>query len=271
MCQVLDVSRPGYYKWRKRRVSDREIKREILLQRIREIFDESRGTYGSPRVYEQLRDEGFTCNHKTVERLMRMDGLVARPRKKFKATTDSNHKLAVSPNLLEQDFTVQVMDEVWVSDLTYVWTTEGWLYLAVFIDLYTRAIVGWSMSQSMCAEIVDDAFRMGVAKRGRPPIVVHSDRGSQYASNLFRETLKDCGTLQSMSRRGNCWDNAVAESFFGALKCESIYRQTFTTRAEAMSAIFDYIEIFYNKRRRHSGIGYMTPEERETQARSLAA
>ena len=271
MCSVLDVSRPGYYKWCKRRVSDREVKRDNLLRRIREIFTESRCTYGSPRVYDQLREEGFTCNHKTVERLMSQHGLIARSKRKFKATTDSNHNLAVSPNLLEQDFTVQVMDEVWVSDLTYVWTTEGWLYLAVFIDLYTRAIVGWSMSQSMSAEIVDDAFKMGVAKRGRPPIVAHSDRGSQYASDLFRGTLKDCGTLQSMSRRGNCWDNAVAESFFGALKCESIYRQTFQTRAEAMISIFDYIEVFYNKRRRHSGIGYLTPEEREAQARSAAA
>ena len=268
MCKVLGVSRAGFYKWCGRGVSDQECKRQKLLLRIREVFDESRGTYGSPRVYEQLRAEGFNCNHKTVERLMRKNGLHARPKKRFKNTTDSNHTLEVSPNLLEQDFTVQVMDEVWVSDLTYVATNEGWLYVAVFIDLYTRAVVGWSMSENMQAEIVQDAFLMGIGRRGRPPIVVHSDRGSQYASTLFRDTLRDCGTLQSMSRRGNCWDNAVAESFFGALKCESVHRQTFGSRDQARAVLFDYIEIFYNKRRIHSSIGYVTPEERERQARA---
>ncbi len=271
MCQVLGVSRSGYYKWCQRGVSKQESKRFELLKRIRQIFDASRGTYGSPRVYEQLRAEGYLCNHKTVERLMRENSLAVRPKRKFKSTTDSNHSLEVSPNLLEQDFSVRVMDEVWVSDITYVATDEGWLYVVVFIDLLTRAIVGWSMSDSMAAVIVQDAFQMGVKKRGRAPIVAHSDRGSQYASELFRGTLEQYGTLQSMSRRGNCWDNAVAESFFGTLKCESVHRQKFATREQARAAIFDYLEIFYNRRRIHSSIGYITPEEKERQTRQCAA
>lgn len=268
---MLGANRSAYYKWCNRGVTEQEKKRAALLQRIKEIFEESRRAYGSPRVYEQLRAEGYTCNHKTVESLMQKNGLQARTKKRFKKTTDSDHDLEISPNLLDQDFTVQELDEVWVSDITYVATNEGWLYVTVFIDLYTRAIVGWCMSQNMPAEIVRDAFLMGVARRGRAPIVVHSDRGSQYASDLFRGSLEKFGCLQSMSRKGNCWDNAVAESFFSSLKIESIHHRTFDTREEAKIAIFDYLEIFYNTRRMHSSIGYMTPADREKQARANAA
>jgi len=269
MCEWLDVHRAGYYKWL-RNVNDRPFKHAALLKRIMEIFEESRKTYGCPRVYEQLRMEGWKCNKKLVEKLMHEHQISPVRKRKFKATTDSSHDLPIAPNLLEQNFETEEADEVWVSDITYIPTTQGWLFLSVFIDLHTRAIVGWSMSPTMKAEIVVDAFRMGVERRGRAPIVAHSDRGSQYASRLFREELKRCSTLQSMSRKGNCWDNAVAESFFGIMKTELIYREKWMSRIAVCTALFEYIEVFYNKKRRHSAIGYMTPEEKGQKGKKAA-
>ena len=190
----------------------------------------------------------------------------ARQSRKFKATTDSKHNLPIAPNVLGRNFNVEEPDEVWVSDITYIHTSQGWLYLCVFIDLYSRKIVGWSMSTKMTAEFVLDAFRMGVDMRGRAPIVVHSDRGSQYASAVFRAELERLDCIQSMSRRGNCWDNAVSESFFGHLKTELIYGENFASRIEASTRIFEYIEIFYNKKRIHSALGYLTPEEKDQKA-----
>jgi transposase InsO family protein len=270
LCRVLEVSASGYYKWRQGAPTPRQERRTKLLQRILEIFEESRQTYGCPRVYKQLRSEGFRCNKKLVEELMRKNEISPKRKRKYKATTDSKHDLPIAPNVLSREFTVEEPDEVWVSDITYVETAQGWLYLCVFIDLYSRMVVGWSMSSNMTAAFVVDAFNMGISKRGRAPIVVHSDRGSQYASELFRGLidLHDC--IQSMSRRGNCWDNAVAESFFGTLKQELIYQNHYTSRIQATMSIFDYIEIFYNKQRLHSVLGFLTPEEKEQQSKKVA-
>lgn len=259
---MLEVERSGYYKWLKRRVSEKLKERAKLLKRILEIFEDSRETYGCPRVYEQLRSEGWTCNYKVVEELMRMNEISPRPKRRHQCTTDSKHNLPIAPNVLERDFTVSEPDEVWVSDITYIDTPQGWLYLCVFIDLFSRKVVGYSMADHMKAQLVLDAFEDAQTKQGRPPIVFHSDRGSQYASDLVREELERLGCIQSMSNKGNCWDNAVAESFFGTLKTELIYREKFNTQIETRVAIFDYIEIFYNKKRIHSTLGFLTPEEK---------
>jgi putative transposase len=231
-----------------------------------EIFEQSNENYGCPKVYEQLRAEGFMCNYKVVETLMSKNDMKARTKRKFKCTTDSKHNLPIAPNVLGREFNVEEPDEVWVSDITYVYTAQGWLFLCVFIDLYSRKVVGWSMSDRMPASLVLNAFQMGVARRGRAPIVVHSDRGSQYASDLFRAELALHDCIQSMSRKGNCWDNAVSESFFGHLKTELIYRENFATRTAASLRIFEYIEIFYNTKRLHSALNYITPEEKDQKA-----
>lgn len=203
-------------------------------------------------------------NHKTVEELMKKNCIRAKQKKKFKATTNSKHNLPVAPNLLNREFTATKANQAWVGDITYIATEEGWLYLATWIDLWSRKIVGWSMAPRMTAAIVVDAFRMALFRQKRQaPDMVHSDRGSQYASELFRNELKKYGCKQSMSRKGNCWDNAVAESFFGALKNELIHHEKYKTREQARLSIFDYIEMFYNKHRLHSHLNYLSPEEFE--------
>jgi len=201
---------------------------------------------------------------------MREHQITPKPPRKFKTTTDSNHSEPIAANLLERDFVSEEPDEVWVTDITYIPTTQGWLFLCVFIDLCTRAVVGWSMSTGMKSEFVVEAFKMGVKRRGRAPIVVHSDRGSQYASALFRDELEKTGSIQSMSRKGNCWDNAVAESFFGIVKSELIYRNKWMPRMALSTALFDYIEVFYNKKRLHSALGYLTPEEKGLKGKKAA-
>lgn len=270
LCKVLKVSRSGYYRWLKRGITPRQQKRTKLLQRILEIFEESRETYGCPRIYEQLRSEGHTCSYNRVEKLMRENEIQPKQKRKYKSTTDSKHNLPIAPNVLSREFAVEEPDEVWVSDITYIDTAQGWLYLCVFIDLYSRMVVGWSMSANMTADLAVDAFRMGIGKQGRAPIVAHSDRGSQYASDLFRSELEQHQCIQSMSRKGNCWDNAVAESFFGSLKSELIYRNTYLSRIQATMSVFDYIEIFYNQRRLHSVLGYLTPVEKDLKGRKVA-
>lgn len=245
-------------------------KRVKLLQRIIEIFEGSRHTYGCPRIYAQLRAEGYTCGKNTVEKLMRENQIHPRTKRKFKATTDSKHNLPIAPNVVDREFIAGEPDEVWVSDITYIPTGQGWLFLCVFIDLYSRMVVGWSMAPTMKADLVVDAFRMGLGRTGHAPITVHSDRGSQYASDLFRSELSQHDCIQSMSRRGNCWDNAVAESFFATLKKELIFHQSYESRIHASTAIFDHIEIFYNKQRRHSTLGYLTPEEKVQKGRKVA-
>jgi putative transposase len=263
-CEVLKVSRAGFYRWLGRGISNQAISRQDLLKEIKSIHKGSRGSYGSPRVQETLKGKGIHRNHKTVEKVMKENGIKAKRKKKFKITTDSNHELPISENILDRQFETKERDKVWVSDITYVDTEEGWLYLAVFIDLFSRKVLGWSMSERLKSDFVVNAFRMAIAKRGyRVSPLVHSDRGSQYASDMFRAELKLRSCDQSMSRKGNCWDNAVAESFFGTLKTELIHHEKFKTRKEAEEKIFDYVEIFYNRQRIHSTLNYRTPEEFE--------
>ena len=264
MCRVLEVSASGYYAWRGRKPSERTQEGERLLGRIKEIHGESRSTYGSPKVYRCLRRSGERINHKRVERLMREAGIRAKRTQRRKRTTDSCHTLPVAENVLAREFTASKPDEIWTSDITYVWTSEGWLYLVVFLDLFSRLVVGWAASASLEAEFVEAAFMQGQARRGvAVSPLVHSDRGSQYASAAFRERLCAWGCSQSMSRKANCWDNAVTESFFGILKNELIHHERFATRQEAKDKIFDYIEVFYNRSRIHSATDYFAPAEYE--------
>jgi transposase InsO family protein len=259
LCDALEVKRGTYYKWLKSREGKREKQRKKLLKRIKEIFEESFGTYGSRRVYEQLRQEGYRCSRRMIEKLMSKNQITPKRKRKHKSTTDSKHKMPISQNVLNREFYPKRPNLIWVSDITYVETHEGWLYTAVFIDLNSRMIVGWSMSAHLDAQLVLDAYNMGVQRRGTAPLMVHSDRGTQFASELFRNALRRSPGIQSMSRKGNCWDNAPAESFFGTLKSELIYRENFRTRDEARLAIFSYIETFYNTRRLHSSLGYLSP------------
>ena len=263
MCRVLGVSPSGYYCWRSRPKSKRAQEDGRLLCKIQSLHTESRNNYGSPKIYRRLRQQGEECNHKRVERLMRQNGIRAKRAKKFKVTTDSRHSEPVADNILARGFKVCEPDKVWVSDITYVWTDEGWLYLAVFVDLFSRMVVGWSMSDRMTTELILEAFVMGQGRRGGVSPMVHSDRGSQYASARFRDELAANSCQQSMSRRGNCWDNAVAESFFGVLKLELVDDERFRRRQEARDSIFEYIEVLYNRSRIHSAAGYLSPAEYE--------
>jgi transposase InsO family protein len=269
MCRALEVGASGYYGWRGRDPSGRVAENERLVGKIEAAHAESRGIYGSPKVYRQLRREGERVNHKRVERLMREHGLGAKRVKKSKRTTDSRHSLSVAENVLARQFSPERPDEVWASDITYVWTAEGWLYLAVFLDLYSRLVVGWAVSESLEARFVEAAFLQGQARRGGAVSpLVHSDRGSQYASAAFRERLSAWGCTQSMSRKANCWDNAVTESFFGILKNEFVHHERFGSRQEAKDKLFDYIEVFYNRSRMHSAAGYFAPAEYEARYRA---
>ena len=264
MCRVLRASRSGYHRWRTSGVTPRQIRQQKLLEEIRRIHKESRGIYGSPKILKELRKQGIVVNHKTVEDLMKKHGIHAKRHKKFKATTNSNHNMPIAKNRLKRRFTAKKPNHAWVSDITYIPTEEGWLYLATFVDLCSRKVVGWSMSSRMTADLVVDAFRMALFRQKRKaPRLVHSDRGSQYASEAFRKELKAHGCKQSMSRKGDCWDNAVAESFFGTLKTELVHHERYKTREEARLSIFDYIETFYNKRRLHSHLDFVSPEEFE--------
>lgn len=264
LCRVLEVSRSGYYAWLKRPVCSRKVEDKQISTQIRELHEESRQTYGSPRIHEALLVKGRRVSRKRIARLMNEEGIYGRKKRKFKHTTDSNHPYPIAPNVLDRNFKTEHPDEVWVGDITYVATMEGWLYLAVLIDLCTHQVVGWSMSANIDRFLALDAFDMAVARRRPPPgLIHHTDRGSQYACPDYQLALKVNGFQPSMSRKGNCWDNAGAESFFGAIKQELIHRYVFTTRDAARQAIFDYIEVFYNRRRLHSSIGYMSPIEFE--------
>lgn len=272
MCQVLGVSRSGYYAWITRPDSARRREDQTLKRRIKAIHRDSRETYGSPRVHRQLRSEGETCGRHRVSRLMREDGLKAKVRKRYKATTDSKHKLPVAPNLLQRDFAPATPNQVWASDITYVWTGEGWLYLAVTLDLFNRSVVGWSMSRRMDRRLVMDALSMAIKRRNpAPDLIHHSDRGRQYASSDFQSLLTKNQMRCSMSRKGDCWDNAPVESFFGTLKQELVFHQRYRTRQQARQSLFDYIERFYNCRRLHSRLGYMSPKQYEEAYFNLAA
>ena len=267
MCRILGVSRSGYYA-RGRRVPDRQAQTDAqLLAEVRRIFTESRQTYGSPRVTAALRQAGQVCNHKRVERLMRTAGLSGRSRKRFRVqTTDSKHALPIAPNRLSPAPPCTARDQVWLTDITYVWTQEGWLFLACLLDLYSRKVVGWAMGESLATTLPLLALRMALTRR-RPAkgLLHHSDRGVQFASGDYRQQLARHGLLASMSRKGNCYDNAAMESFWSTLKQELVYRRQFQTRTDARQAIFEWIEVFYNRTRLHSSLGFQSPVDFENQ------
>jgi putative transposase len=271
MCRVLGVSMSGFYAWRKRPVAERTKDDARLALEVAATHKRSRCRYGSPRVHADLRARGVRVGKKRVERLMREQGLAARQRRRFKKTTDSTHAQPIAPNVLERDFETSAPNEAWVTDVTYVWTHEGWVYVAAILDLYARRVVGWATSDSNDTKLVLAALAMASSRR-KPPrgLVHHSDRGSPYASDEYRRALTQLGAVASMSRKGDCWDNAVAESFFATLKAELVHDSDYATRAAAVSSIGDYIESFYNRERRHSHLGYLSPVEYELRAATAA-
>ena len=264
MCKVLELNRSSYYKRKSVGKSKREKENEEILELIKEIFFESKERYGSPRITEELRRRGIRCNKKRIARLMRKEGIAARIFRKYRITTNSDHHLDRSANILGRGFSREGPNEAWTSDITYIRTDEGWLYLAAVMDLYSRKIVGWELGKRLDSDLIEKALQNALLDRKvERGIIFHSDQGSQYASESFRRMLRANGFIQSMSRRGNCHDNAVTESFFHTLKTELIYRTKYITREEARRSIFEYIEIFYNRKRLHSSIGYKSPVEYE--------
>jgi len=260
MCQVLEVSRGGFYQWQRRAASQRELENAEIIRQMKIIHKRSRGTYGSPRMHAALAFKGIDCSLNRVARLMMQAGLRAKTKKRFKATTQSKHDLPIAPNLLAQEFSIDRPNAVWVSDITYIATDEGWLYLATTLDLFSRKVVGWAMEPHMKTDLVHAALTMAIDGRSPGPGVLHhSDRGSQYASKRYQEALKAAEMICSMSRKGNCYDNAVQESFYHTLKTELVFHERFMTRAEAKAKIFEYIEVFYNRDRLHSTLGYKSP------------
>ena len=263
MCRVLNVSESGYRAWEhggkphRKRLTDAQ-----MLALIQTIHVEFKGAYGSPRMVSELRLRGYPASKERVERLMQENGIKAKHKRRFKVTTDSKHNLPIAPNLLARNFTPTAPNQVWTSDITYLWTDEGWLYLAIVLDLFNREVVGWSLKPRMTADIVTDALTMAWFRR-KPAagLIHHSDRGSQYASHAFQAKLTEYGMVCSMSRKGNCWDNAPTESWFGSFKNERVYGERFETRDEIKAMAFEYIEVFYNRRRLHSTLGYKSPKQ----------
>ena len=266
LCRVMAVSISGYYAWKKRPPSAQAQQNAALTEQIKAAHADSDQTYGSPRIYQELKEQGIPCSQKRVARLMRLAELYAVTWKRFVVTTDSHHALPVAQNLLDREFCVATPNARWTADITYIWTGEGWLYLAVILDLFARRVVGWAMGTTLERSLVLAALDMAVT--GRKPaagLLCHSDRGSQYASGDYQQALKNAGATCSMSRKGNCWDNAPTESFFATLKRELVHRRRFATRQEAKTAVFAWIETWYNRKRRHSTLGYLSPEAFERQ------
>lgn len=264
LCRVMKVATSGFYAWEKGPRSSREQENEKLLGLVREIHRLSDQTYGSRRMAKALTARGVPCGRARARTLMKLAGVKVRKKKRFRATTDSKHKLPVAPNLLMRNFTVDEPNRAWVSDITYIWTYEGWLYLAAILDLFSRRVVGWAMSNRITRQLVMDALNMAVFKRRPGPgLVCHTDRGSQYCSDDFQNLLASYDMISSMSRKGDCWDNAVAESFFGTLKTERVCFTSYRTREKAKLDLVDYIEMFYNSNRLHSTIGYISPMQFE--------
>ncbi len=266
MCKVLKVSSSSYYNWIKNPISKRQQRDNFLLVKIKNAHTKSKETYGSPRITKELNMQGTDVSQKIVARIMKDNNIKSRIKRKYKITTDSNHKYPISPNLLKQCFLTSDTNQVWVSDITYIQTGNGWLYLTIILDLYDRKIIGWSMSERMYTEqTIIPAWNMAVKNRPiHSPLIFHSDRGIQYAAKRFRKKLKAYPLVkQSMSRKGNCWDNAVAESFFKSLKVEAIYQYHFKDKIQAKLAVFEYIETWYNINRRHSHLGNLTMKEFE--------
>jgi len=269
MCRFMKVSRSAYYDWLKRGPTAGEQDDAALSEIIQSTFGKSRATYGTRRLKAALSARNRTVSRRRIRRLMREAGLACKTKRKFKATTNSKHNQPVAPNHLDRQFAVEKPNQVYAGDITYIPTQEGWLYLAVVIDLYSRQVVGWSMAEHMRTKLVNDALLMAVWKR-KPEkgLLWHTDRGSQYASDSHRALLTQHGIQQSMSRKGNCWDNAVSESFFHTLKTELIHHQIYRTRSEARHAVFEYIEVFYNRERLHSANGYLSPVDYELQIKA---
>lgn len=267
LCRMLQVTRSGYYAWRQRPRSQRQQQDEQLLVHIRATYETSQGRYGSPRVHQELQAQGIHCSAKRVARLMQAQHLVAVSPRRFVVTTDSRHTLPVAANTLNRQYQVEAVadvNQVWAGDITYVPTAEGWLYVAVVLDLKSRKVVGWGMESSLEQGLVAGALEMALGQRQPSAgLLHHSDRGSQYASHRYQAGLCQQDIVCSMSRKGNCWDNAPVESFFATLKKELVHRHRYRTRAEAKNSLFQYIEVFYNRQRRHSALGYLSPDEYE--------
>jgi putative transposase len=270
LCQALEVSRAGFYEWLRRPESHRTRENRQLTVSIRTSFEQSDRTYGSPRVWRDVMAWGHACGENRVARLMRVAGLQARPkRRKLPWDTGARGEQGIAQNLLDRQFEASAPNQRWVADFTYIWTQEGWLYFAAVLDLFSRRIVGWSMSVQMTAQLVTDALVMAIWRRGKPQqLMHHSDQGSQYTSEQFQRLLSELGVTCSMSRSGNVWDNSAMESFFSSLKTERVRGKIYATRTEAKADVFDYVERFYNARRRHSTIGYLSPVEYENSTNS---
>jgi putative transposase len=270
LCAFAGVSISGYHAWKRRVPSRRQFDDMIILAHIRNQFCLSRETYGSPRMHAELREDGIRVGRHRIARLMRANGLKARQRTRFKRTTDSNHGEPVAPNLLDQNFICDGPDQKWGADISYIWTAEGWLYLAIVVDLYSRRIIGWDARDRMKKDLAISALQRAIAIRGpEPGLIQHTDRGSQYASYDYRKLLKAHNILPSMSGKGNCYDNAMVETVFKTIKSELIWRTVFQTRNEAIRAIGDYIDGFYNPTRKHSALGYKSPIQFEAMNRNL--
>ncbi len=269
MCRLLNVSRSGYYASRKRELSATAKRQAELFESIRQVHDDSRQIYGSPRVHRELKAQGVVCCENTVAKIMRKNKVKSKMRRRYRVqTTDSKHDHPIAANVLDQQFEQPTSNCAWAGDITYVPTDEGWLYLAVVIDLYSRRVLGWSMADHLKASLPIDAFAMAVDQRRSEgedldQLLYHSDRGVQYASDAYRRVLQSRGITPSMSRKGNCYDNAVVESFFGSMKTEWVHHEKYASRQQAIQSIFEYIEVFYNRQRRHSSLGYQSPAEFE--------
>ena len=269
MCKQLGVSTSGYYAWERRPPSQRQKDDKRLVAKIRESHRISRGTYGSPRIHDDLVDMGEQIGRHRVARLMRENGITARPLKRFRKTTDSNHDYPVAPNLLKREFDVDEPNAAWVGDITYIWTARGWAYLVVILDLFSRRVVGWAIDDNMRAGVVIRALEMARGQRAvSPGLIFHSDRGSQYASHDYRRILESAGIVSSMSRKGDCWDNAVAESFFATIKRELVSKCYWPSLKAARMAVHEYIEVFYNRKRKHSTNGNLSPVDYEALAKT---
>lgn len=273
LCRVMGVTRSGFYDYLKRQQRDPDPEHEEMIGWVKDIAESSGNTYGSRRMAKALQALGYPVGRHQARSLMREAGVWVRYRRRYRVTTDSNHAQPVFPNRLERDFSPSEADQVYAGDITYVWTQEGWLYLAVVIDLYSRKVVGWSMGKRLASQLVCDALQMALWNR-RPPkgqLMHHSDRGVQYASKAFRKLLKQHGITGSMSRKGDCWDNAAVESFFGSLKCERVLWRSYQTRDEARADIVEYITMFYNSQRLHSYLKYQSPDQFERNGREAEA
>jgi putative transposase len=271
MCKVLMVSSSGYYAWLKRAISNRAQQNQFLVEKAKQIHKQSGRRYGSPRVYRQMKAEGIEVGRNRIARLMRENGICVRPKRRYRRTTDSEHDYPIADNIVNRNFDVEAPDRVWAGDITYIWTLQGWLYLAVIIDLFSRRVVGWALANHLRTELVLNALHMALGQRiPKSGMLYHSDRCSQYASEDYREVLKAHGIDSSMSRKADYWDNAVAESFFATIKKELIYEQVWSTHDEVRLAITEYIEVFYNRQRLHSYLDYMSPADYEKKYEQLS-